>query len=86
MLIWSLILDYKLSETMKLLSALYSNRIGHAVDLPLNSVIQESADYGAYICVINSLPSFALENYTRACLRNAVSFMCNLHLSCRYLC
>jgi len=60
---------------MKLLSALYSNLIGHAVDLPLNSVIQESADYGAYTYVIIS-PSFARGEKLHMCL----SAKCKCHL------
>jgi hypothetical protein len=70
---------------MKLRSALYSNLIGHAVDLPLNSVIQESADYGAYVIITSSVHPLHLEkDLTRACLPNTVPFMCNLR-RCRCL-
>ena len=71
---------------MKLRSALYSNLIVHAVDLPLNSVIQESADYGVYVIITSSVHPLHLESadYTRACLQNTVPFMSNLH-RCRCL-
>lgn len=40
---------------MNLLLALYSNLIGHVVDLPLKSLIHGSADFAAYIQQLHQL-------------------------------